>query len=77
MEVEDNAGGPPPGVEDRLFEPFVTTKPKGVGLGLSMTRRALEQQGGRLSFARIPGGSRFTLHIAVRPPSRDGQEQTT
>jgi len=77
VEVEDNAGGPPPGVEDRLFEPFVTTKPKGVGLGLSMTRRALEQQGGRLSFARIPGGSRFTLHIAVRPPSRDGQEQTT
>jgi len=77
VEVEDNAGGPPPGFEDRLFEPFVTTKPKGVGLGLSMTRRALEQQGGRLSFARIPGGSRFTLHIAVRPPSRDGQEQTT
>jgi len=77
VEVEDNAGGPPQGFEDRLFEPFVTTKPKGVGLGLSMTRRALEQQGGRLSFARIPGGSRFTLHIAVRPPSRDGQEQTT
>lgn len=67
VEVEDNAGGPPPGFEDRLFEPFVTSKPKGVGLGLSMTRRAVEQQGGRLTFARLPGGSRFSLHLPVRP----------
>ena len=46
--VEDNAGGPPPDVEARLFEPFVTAKPKGIGLGLSMARRAMEQQGGSL-----------------------------
>ncbi|MGZ3457644.1 MAG: ATP-binding protein [Archangium sp.] len=77
VEVEDNAGGPPAGFEDRLFEPFVTTKPKGVGLGLSMTRRALEQQGGHLTFARIPGGSRFSLRLAVRAPLdfQDSQEQ--
>ncbi|QRK12818.1 sensor histidine kinase [Archangium violaceum] len=77
VEVEDNAGGPPPGFEARLFEPFVTTKPRGVGLGLSMTRRALEQQGGRLTFTRLPGGSRFTLRMSVRPPPKDIQEQTT
>ncbi|PTL76453.1 sensor histidine kinase [Vitiosangium sp. GDMCC 1.1324] len=78
VEVEDNAGGPPPGFEDRLFEPFVTTKSKGVGLGLSMTRRAVEQQGGRLTFERIPGGSRFTLHLPAQPPRNvhDSQEQT-
>ncbi|MFY0525671.1 ATP-binding protein [Archangium gephyra] len=71
VEVEDNAGGPPPGFEDRLFEPFVTSKPKGVGLGLSMSRRAVEQQGGRLTFARIPGGSRFRVHLPVQPHPGD------
>ena len=68
VDVEDNAGGPPADFENNLFEPFVTTKPKGVGLGLSMTRRAVEQQGGRLTFQRIPGGSRFTLYLALRAP---------
>ncbi|ATB36044.1 two-component sensor histidine kinase [Cystobacter fuscus] len=76
VDVEDNAGGPPEGFEARLFEPFVTSKPKGVGLGLSMTRRAVEQQGGRVSFMRIPGGSRFT--VTLPPPdsasSSDSQE---
>src|SRR5678809_937180 len=33
VQVEDNAGGPPPGFEAGLFQPFVTTKPKGIGLG--------------------------------------------
>ncbi|WNG54937.1 sensor histidine kinase [Archangium gephyra] len=79
VEVEDNAGGPPPDFEARLFEPFVTSKPKGVGLGLSMTRRAVEQQGGRLTFSRIAGGSRFSLHLPVQSPPDDFpdvQEQT-
>ncbi|OJH37129.1 sensor histidine kinase [Cystobacter ferrugineus] len=76
VDVEDNAGGPPEGFEARLFEPFVTSKPKGVGLGLSMTRRAVEQQGGRVSFTRIPGGSRFTVILPppdAAPPA-DSQE---
>lgn len=68
VDVEDNAGGPPADFEQNLFEPFVTTKPKGVGLGLSMSRRAVEQQGGQLTFQRIPGGSRFTLHLPLPPP---------
>jgi len=74
VEVEDNAGGPPPGFEARLFEPFITTKPRGVGLGLSMSRRALEQQGGRVGFTRLPDGSRFTLRLAVHPPPPDALE---
>ncbi len=65
VEVEDNAGGPPEGFELRLFEPFVTTKPRGIGLGLSMAQRAIEQQGGKLSFARTSTGSRFTLRLRL------------
>ncbi|HEY6912632.1 MAG TPA: sensor histidine kinase [Myxococcales bacterium] len=59
--VEDNGGGPPAGFEEHAFEPFVTSKPKGVGLGLATTRHAMEALGGSVSFERIEGGSRFVL----------------
>jgi signal transduction histidine kinase len=61
--VEDNAGGPAPAIEARLFEPFATGKPKGIGLGLAMARRAVEQQGGSLSFEHGATGSRFTIRL--------------
>jgi signal transduction histidine kinase len=63
LEVEDNAGGVSPEVTARLFEPFVTDKPKGIGLGLSMTRRAMEAQHGTVTYELIPGGSRFILRL--------------
>lgn len=63
--VEDNAGGTPPGFEQRLGEPFFTTKPKGVGLGLSMARGAMERLGGGLTFTRLAEGSRFLLWLPV------------
>jgi two-component sensor histidine kinase len=63
--VEDNAGGPPAAVEEHLFEPFVSGKPKGIGLGLSMARRAVEQQGGSLAFERTRSGCRFTVQLAL------------
>jgi signal transduction histidine kinase len=63
IEVEDNAGGVPPEVAARLFEPFVSGKPKGIGLGLTMTRRAMEAQGGAVLYEPIPGGSRFVLRL--------------
>ncbi len=69
VDVEDNAGGPPAGLEERLFEPFVTSKPKGIGLGLAMTRQAVEQQGGSLTFERIPGGSRFRVRLPLQEPT--------
>jgi C4-dicarboxylate-specific signal transduction histidine kinase len=61
--VEDNAGGPPSDFEGQLFQPFVTSKPKGIGLGLSMARQAVEKQGGRLGFERTDMGSRFTVEL--------------
>jgi signal transduction histidine kinase len=61
--VEDNAGGPASEVEARLFEPFVTGKSKGIGLGLAMARRALEQQGGVLAYERGAAGSRFIARL--------------
>jgi signal transduction histidine kinase len=63
VEVEDEAGGPPPGFEQTWGEPFSTTKPRGIGLGLAMARKAIEEQGGALVFARTAKGSRFTVQL--------------
>lgn len=64
--VEDAAGGPPGDFEEHVGEPFVTSKPRGIGLGLTMTRRAAEQLGGELVFHRTVRGSRFELRLPVR-----------
>ena len=61
--VTDNAGGPPRSMDAHLFEPFVSSKPKGVGLGLTMARKAVEAQGGTLRFRRLNGGSEFAIRL--------------
>ncbi len=66
ISVEDAAGGPPKDFEAHMGEPFVTSKPRGIGLGLTMTQRAAEQLGGRLTFARTVQGSRFELELPVQ-----------
>jgi signal transduction histidine kinase len=73
ISVSDNGAGIAPSVANRLFEPFVTTKSEGMGLGLLLTRSIVEQHGGRV-WAR-PNPERgttfaFTLPIAQRKQSR-------
>jgi signal transduction histidine kinase len=70
VSVEDTAGGPPGDFEAHMGEPFVTSKPRGIGLGLTMTRRAAEQLGGQLAFIRTAQGSRFELTLPVRYEGR-------
>jgi two-component system, NtrC family, sensor histidine kinase HydH len=62
--VEDTGTGIPPDIADRLFTPFVTTKETGTGLGLSLSRRIVEEHGGRLLAANRPtGGACFTISL--------------
>jgi two-component system, LuxR family, sensor histidine kinase DctS len=67
--VADVGPGIPPEVQARLFTPFFTTKPEGMGLGLSLCRTVVEQHGGFLAFEpNQPQGTifRFTLpQVAV------------
>jgi len=47
---------------DKVFEPFFTTKSRGLGLGLALTRKIIEEHGGKIQFASVPGeGSLVTL----------------
>ncbi|MEO5336275.1 MAG: ATP-binding protein [Magnetospirillum sp. WYHS-4] len=64
--VTDNGPGIPGEVLARLFEPFVTTKEAGMGLGLSISKSILESHGGRLWGENGPtGGAVFNLSLPV------------
>jgi two-component system, LuxR family, sensor kinase FixL len=62
--IIDTGPGIAPEIMDRLFQPFVTTKPQGMGVGLSLCRAIIEAHGGRLWAEPNPDGGaifRFTV----------------
>jgi signal transduction histidine kinase len=68
LDVADNGRGVSEADRDRIFEPFVTTKPEGAGtgLGLPISRDLLAAQGGALTFRSRPeGGTTFTARIEI------------
>jgi len=70
VNVEDTGPGLPPGLENQIFEPFVSTKDAGLGLGLSISRRIVEAHGGTIDARNgSAGGGVFTvrLPVAYRP----------
>jgi two-component system sensor kinase FixL len=67
VSVADTGPGLPDEVRAKLFQPFVTTKPAGMGVGLSVSRGIIEAHGGRLWAEDNPGGGtvfRFTVRRA-------------
>lgn len=67
VSVEDCGGGISPAVRKRLFEPFVTDKPRGTGLGLAISRRIVEEHGGTLTAANCEDaqGAVFAVELPL------------
>ncbi len=64
LAVGDNGPGPAPDVAPRMFEPFVSTKKEGLGMGLAICRSIAETHGGRLTADRpASGGFRIVLSL--------------
>src|SRR5262249_31585382 len=63
LEVWDTGPGPAPEVAERLFEPFVTGKPEGVGLGLAVARQVAEAHGGAITWTREGGRTCFRVEL--------------
>lgn len=65
LEVFDSGPGPSPEVAARLFEPFVTGKPEGVGLGLAVARQIAEAHGGQVRWDREEGRTCFRVELPL------------
>ena len=69
IDVEDSGAGFDPAQKDQIFDPFYSTKPKSMGMGLRISRSIVEAHGGRLSASANPGsGATFTCVL----PSVEG-----
>jgi signal transduction histidine kinase len=66
IQIHDTGNGIPEEILLRIFEPFATTKERGTGLGLAVSRRIIDQHGGSL-FAQnaAEGGALFTIELPV------------
>lgn len=64
--VSDTGKGIPQAMQDRLFEPFFTTRSEGTGLGLAIVREVTQMHGGEISVQSVEGqGSTFCLRLPV------------
>ncbi len=65
VEVLDSGPGPPAEVAAKLFEPFVTGKQEGVGLGLAVARQVAEAHGGSIGWQRHDGRTCFRIELPL------------
>ena len=72
IEVEDNGRGVAPELADTIFDAYQTTKPRGMGLGLHLSRRIVQRHSGRLWWEPIrTGGARFVVELPTDGSSRN------
>jgi signal transduction histidine kinase len=65
LHIRDTGPGPSPEVADRLFEPFVTGKPEGTGLGLYVARQVAEGHSGSIYWRRDDNKTCFTVELPL------------
>jgi nitrogen fixation/metabolism regulation signal transduction histidine kinase len=74
--VADNGPGIPSELMDRVFEPYVTNKTKGNGLGLAIVRKIVEDHGGRVWAQNLRAGG-ASIHIRLLSSSAQARHNVT
>ena len=69
LRVRDSGAGPGADMAERLFEPFVSEKPEGAGLGLFVARQAAEAHHGSIEWQRTDGMTCFTIELPLMSAS--------
>ncbi len=77
VQVDDNGPGVAPEIAESLFEPYKTSKPRGMGLGLTLSRQIVTQHGGRIGWqnpsdrrGRDSRSSSTSMGLTAMPPRR-------
>jgi two-component system nitrogen regulation sensor histidine kinase GlnL len=70
VRVQDNGPGIAPGLKDRLFHPFVTTKPTGAGLGLTLVAKLVADHNGLIDVESEPGRTVFRVLVPRQRTNR-------
>ncbi|MBJ8103387.1 MULTISPECIES: PAS domain-containing sensor histidine kinase [Bacillus cereus group] len=63
----DNGTGVPPAIQEYIFDPFFSTKDSGTGLGLSVTKKIIQNHNGTLKMSSNQNGTTFTISIPILP----------
>jgi nitrogen fixation/metabolism regulation signal transduction histidine kinase len=65
VSIEDAGPGLSPDCLDRLFLPFNTTKPRGIGMGLAYARKVLDRHGGKVTSEKAKSGAKFKIALLL------------
>ncbi len=76
ISFQDSGGGIEPGDQERIFDPYFSTREAGVGLGLAITQRIVSDHEGTIQVESAPGaGTLFRIEVPARGPSSAGASQ--
>ena len=67
IEIVDDGPGIPPAIANEIFEPFVSGRENGTGLGLALVSKIISDHNGWVSLDSVPGRTRFRISLPVAP----------